>query len=978
MWSNSNVNQSTYWVFTQGRCMNKHVLPMECYNVLSVTTKASLRLRRAMLFAVSICILLLTSELQAAAPDANDGPRYAVSQLYLDFADDLPVHPPGKVMLEMEVTLGETSEGYVSPRQDVTCIKVKLKNIYALKQKFMYESAIKTISAAVVDYFREWGYGGIICAPDESDISLGGKDLRLQGQTALRLVVRSMVGRGISHKADQEWDGPADIDGGTYPLNQVLIELSRNLSPDIAKAVKISDMEKLIVTIGQTKEGYVATRRGVKTVAVRVGDLQKLDDPQVFFESGLYSLCEQLTDSLHARGLGGVYVWANPLDIDANGKDTRYTNQTVLRLLVQGGDLPKPVVPEAVKMAQAAAAEIKELPTALPADGKLYQVNQIILTYAKDYPGLLNVNDVIMNTEISLGEAKDGYTAPRPDGPTVRLRVSDLSTLPTHELYGSAIRYINIRLVKQFNRMGYIGIDIRPHAEDINASGNDIRTGGRTALRMVIRTGVLAEMRTLASGDRVPDADRVNNPLHAKIAKESPIQPRVGDVVAANNLLRKDLLDEYVYRLNRHPGRRVDVAVSAAKDVGDIALDYLITEAKPWTGYVQLSNTGTDQTRVWRERFGYVNNQLTGNDDILKLDYITAGFDKAHTVIASYEPRWFDRQTTRCRVGATYSEFTASDVGMPGFDFNGDQWKLEGEIINNIWHENEKFLDFIVGVQLEKIAVNGDFGGATFQSGKDDFFMPRIGLRYEQKTDTSTTFGSGEFCFNLANLVGTDDDPGSGGVPASGSAALGRLMPDKDFMILRWDISHSFFLEPWLHRAQWEDASTPESSTLAHELFLAFKGQFAFNTRLVPQHQYVVGGAYSVRGYSESITSGDSALLGSLEYRYHVPRAFAIKPEPGSAPIFGAPFRWAPQQVYGQPDWDLILRGFFDYARTFNSERLVNSETDDQLVSVGLGTELVLKRNFSLRIDWGLVLSELQDRESVGHNAFHVVGTLLY
>ena len=61
-------------------------------------------------------------------------------------------------------------------------------------------------------------------------------------------------------------------------------------------------------------------------------------------------------------------------------------------------------------------------------------------------------------------------------------------------------------------------------------------------------------------------------------------------------------------------------------------LDYLVTEQKPYSAYLQVSNTGTESTGDWRERIGFIHYQMTGRDDIFSVDFITAEFDKTNTV----------------------------------------------------------------------------------------------------------------------------------------------------------------------------------------------------------------------------------------------------------------------------------------------------------------------------------------------------------
>src|SRR5205807_5670103 len=109
----------------------------------------------------------------------------------------------------------------------------------------------------------------------------------------------------------------------------------------------------------------------------------------------------------------------------------------------------------------------------------------------------------------------------------------------------------------------------------------DLRPQGLTTLTLLVTTGVVTDVRTVGIGERLPPDQTINNPVHQRIRERSPIQPRNPDSRGATttNLIRRDVLDDYVFRLSRHPGRRADVAVSASgEEPGAITLDYLVTE----------------------------------------------------------------------------------------------------------------------------------------------------------------------------------------------------------------------------------------------------------------------------------------------------------------------------------------------------------------------------------------------------------------
>jgi hemolysin activation/secretion protein len=163
---------------------------------------------------------------------------------------------------------------------------------------------------------------------------------------------------------------------------------------------------------------------------------------------------------------------------------------------------------------------------------------------------------------------------------------------------------------------------------------------------------------------------------------------------------------------------------------------------------------------------------------------------------------------------------------------------------------------------------------------------------------------------------------------------------------------------------------------MAHELYFDFRGQSSFDQRVVPQYQMAVGGLYTVRGYPEAAVAGDDALIGTAEYRFHVPRAFAFEPEPHK--FLGKDFRAAPQQVYGPVDWDLILRPFLDAAAVHADAGAGLPSQDYTLLGAGVGVELQYRRNITVRLDWGDPLRSIPGVVNAGASRLHFVLTLLY
>jgi hemolysin activation/secretion protein len=592
--------------------------------------------------------------------------------------------------------------------------------------------------------------------------------------------------------------------------------------------------------------------------------------------------------------------------------------------------------------------------------GPVFDISSFIFRYATNNPDQPPIEQ-LMPLEVTFG-VRDGVLVAQEEGlPTVTMTLGDLTSpqRARRAFSASAINAIAARIVEALNRAGVIGVLVTPDAAQVDPQTlQDLRPPDLRTLTLNIWTRTISGVRTLGAGerwsaprarqDRPSQETRINHRVHTRIRENSPLQP--GSEGVSGDVLQREALDDYLYRLNRHPGRRVDAAISAGETPGDVVLDYIVTENKPWTVYFQLSNTGTEETSEWRERFGFVHYQLTNRDDIFSIDYITASFDDTNAVLASYDAPFGPSERLRYRVYGSWSQFTASDVGFEGENFSGDSWSVGAELTANVWQSGPSFIDLFGGARWENVGIENE---AVALEGEADFLVPYIGARFERDRGVSNTLAEARLEFGLGQ---SDDDE---------VERLGRVDPDEDWTVFKWRASHSFYVDRFIRGRQ--------SNLLSHELALSVSGQHAFGNRLIPQEQEVIGGLYTVRGYEEALVAGDNVFVASAEYRYHWPRARAPR-APGR--LGNRPFRWAPSEAGGRPDWDLILKGFVDAGRAQNNDRL-SFEENETLLGAGIGAELQLLRNFNVRVDWGFALKEARDVDT-GDNRLHFVLTLLY
>lgn len=631
-------------------------------------------------------------------------------------------------------------------------------------------------------------------------------------------------------------------------------------------------------------------------------------------------------------------------------------------------------------------------------DGPAYAVGQFTLGYLAphdDHPGLGSV----LPRSVELVATPSGWVAPRGEEAAESVRLHGLPQ-PVANFHASALAVISRTLLRDVQDLGLMGVFVLPHPEDIDPRNeNDLRDEGNFTLRFAVATGRIQEVRTIAVGDRITGDWLVNHKAHSRIRVESPLQPAVLAEDGASDLLRKDVLEDYLHQLNRHPGRYVEASLASSQEGNGVALDYRVHEARAWTPYLQVADTGTNRTNEWQSRLGLIHRQLTGNDDIFVLEYLTAGFDALNGVSGAYEAPWFRKRrprwmktsgfepswlawldrdqipwwgvdNLRWRVSGGFSRVEI-DLGRVRDDevteAITEDWNIAGEAIYQVYQHENLFVDVFAGGRFRQVELDNQSLG---NDGTVDLSTGGFGARFERNNAYSNM--QGRLTFEFGSADGSD-------------AALdvqGRTDVDDDWAAIQWNLGVSHYLEPLFDREAWEDPTTARSSTLAHEVAVSFRGQHAFDYRLLPQVSQVIGGFYSVRGFSQGAAVGDSTYVGSLEYRFHLPRALPIQREPMQLPLIGD-FRATPQQVYGRPDWDFVIRTFLDMGYTDRNGGEDVLEFDQFLMSAGLGLEATYKGNLRVRADWARGIAEDQSN-SAGEDEidksgkFHFLFSVMY
>lgn len=599
---------------------------------------------------------------------------------------------------------------------------------------------------------------------------------------------------------------------------------------------------------------------------------------------------------------------------------------------------------------------------------KTYEVSAIKLNYAKPneaYPDIAVLNQ----TRVPLKKKGDIYAANSEKG--VQRTVNIFRFEEGSQFTVGALNDIMLAVVSELNAMGYDGVYVLPDSAYLDIKTGEDKRVDTKELALNVWLAEIAVVKTVAKGSRIDsdDEELVNNSTHSRILGNSPVVAEEGK----STTLNKEVVSDYVRRLNRHPNRRVDSSVASSYNTGEVDLDYLVKEDKSWMAYAQVSNTGTDSTGKNRYRFGFTDFQFTGNDDIFTLDYLDS-FEETRAAMVSYQIPLMFPDYLKMRVYGSYSDYTARDVGNAFLDYTGTNYIGGIEFTASPFNLGGGIsLDFIAGFRYENIEVNN----ITYsQKGNADLYIPYLGVYAERRGGLVNTRASVFAETNLSNISEADMN------------ALGRLYADDQYVVLKGDFVHSFYIEPLLRGESFYDTSDWTNSIFANELYFRARGQYTLDDkRLISQQEFISGGLYSVRGYPESVAAGDNGFVVNAEYRLHLPRLLApysALSEESRADRLSDDFNLRQPSPLSYADWDFILKVFFDYGRTYNNQQLFY-ESNYELMSWGVGAEVQLSKYITARVDWGYILKGLTQYSSsavedaqVGDNKISFVITVSY
>ena len=383
--------------------------------------------------------------------------------------------------------------------------------------------------------------------------------------------------------------------------------------------------------------------------------------------------------------------------------------------------------------------------------------------------------------------------------------------------------------------------------------------------------------------------------------KDSIFTNKIG--IAQGSAFDYDQLRNNLRIINEHPDRyaRAVLVPGATQGQTDVVLN--VEERMPIHVGFSYDNFASRYLNKNRYTGTVTDNNLTGNDDILTLQY-QMGDANAYKLLSG---RYLYPVTSKTQIGF----FAAHDYIKLKEEFKDVNARGKSKLYS--FFVNHSLLDS----ETMKVTLNAGFDYKdvyNFQLGnevsRDRLRIAKLGINID---GSDMWYGrnivNNDVSFGIPNFIGGLDDTDA----RSSRVGAGGAFTKDVLTLLR------------LQTMPWETS-------------LLVKGEAQFASKVLPAvEQYQLGGIANVRGFDPGEAAGDSGESFTAEYSvpvYFIPRDLAV------------PFSKA--KVYDA----LRLAAFFDWGHVNLRNPQVGEKKNRTLDSVGLGLRFNLPEDFSIRLDW--------------------------
>lgn len=384
-------------------------------------------------------------------------------------------------------------------------------------------------------------------------------------------------------------------------------------------------------------------------------------------------------------------------------------------------------------------------------------------------------------------------------------------------------------------------------------------------------------------------------------------QGLIGKKFSASKLQKIETIFSNFYLENGMPDARVQLSLGKEEGV-------LIVSVKgsfPLHASYEFNNLGSKYTHRARHILHLSHDNLLGFGDTFRSSLVMAEQGAVTGGLFSYV---FPHRETGTAFYFDASVFESQlQREFRSLNINSHSFSLIPGVRQRIWRNEKAQLDWNLQFEIKNNKTN---------AGDSKLFYDRMrvittGPRFNYYDKWGKTSAAADVHIGIPNIMGGShrDDPsasrvGSGGDFVYGTGSISRLHKLPKEMLLSLEAAGQV---------------SPSALTVLEQMYL--------------------GGMYSVRGYSESDSAGDSGYRLSSELRF---------------PPYFIPKSWEVPGLKGKKWRDAIsLFGFIEGGQVFNQKRqLPSSEKNRALVGTGFGARFYISPDFNIEFDYGIPIGD--------------------
>jgi hemolysin activation/secretion protein len=382
---------------------------------------------------------------------------------------------------------------------------------------------------------------------------------------------------------------------------------------------------------------------------------------------------------------------------------------------------------------------------------------------------------------------------------------------------------------------------------------------------------------------------------------------------------------------NENPAKKINMQLLNSDKENEIDATITVKDEAPWKIGITGDNTGDKQTGVARLGALLQHANVFNRDHLLTLQYITSPEkpDKVSIYSLGYRAPLYSLGSSIDLIGA-YSNVNSGTISAASNSMNVSG---QGTILGIRYNQNLSRIGnyehkLTLGLDYRAYENNVDFLGN--QLGNNVTVHP-VSLTYAGTLTMDNKFNAGFYLTDLQNLPGRWD-----GRDTAEDIEKARAGAPRGYNIFRYGANLSYLLG-----ADWQAR-------------MMVNGQYT-NDPLVPGEQYGIGGANTVRGFSEREFSNDQGYSGNVEiYTPDLSRLFGVNA------------------------FQSRLLMFYDRGYVSRKDPMPGDTVSTQIAGTGFGLRVTDGKRFTLSVDCGFVVDLPDENTSRWSNVWHLSASLLF